>query len=54
MDKQAVESQLKPKATGKYATFLTLANDQSPVLYQVKDPETRQKLGTIKIPLNNN
>ena len=52
MDTQAVESQLKPKATGKYATFLTLANDQSPVLYQVKDPETRQKLGTIKIPLN--
>lgn len=52
MSNQAVENKLKSKATGNCVTFLRLANDQSPVLYQVKDPETRQKLGTIKIPLN--
>lgn len=53
MDSNGILSQLKPNATGKYATFLTLSNDQNPVLYQVHDPETREKLGTIKIPLNN-
>lgn len=36
----------------KSAAYFELANDQSPVLYQVKDPETSQKLGTIKIPLS--
>lgn len=53
MDSNGILSQLKPNATAKYATFLTLSNDQNPVLYQVHDPETREKLGTIKIPLNN-
>lgn len=53
MDSNGILSQLKPNATAKYATFLTLSNDQNTVLYQVHDPETREKLGTIKIPLNN-
>lgn len=53
MDSNGILSQLKPNATGKYATFLTLSNDQNPVLYQVHDPETREKLGTIKVQLNN-
>ena len=53
MDSNGILSQLKPNATAKYATFLTLSNDQNPVLYQVHDPETREKLGTIKVQLNN-
>ena len=54
LNSQGVENKVKPKSSIKSAAYFELANDQSPVLYQVKDPETRQKLGTIKIPLNNN
>ncbi|NUF98993.1 hypothetical protein GYW21_09560 [Lactobacillus mellis] len=43
---------MKPKSSIKSAAYSELANDQSPVLYQVKGPKTRQKLGTIKMPLN--
>lgn len=54
LNSQGVENKVKPKSSMKSAAYFELANDQSPVLYQVKDSETRQKLGTIKIPLNNN
>ena len=54
LNSQGVENKVKPKSSMKSAAYFELANYQSPVLYQVKDPETSQKLGTIKIPLNNN
>ena len=52
LNSQGVENKVKPKSSMKSAAYFELANDQSPVLYQVKDPETSQKLGTIKIPLS--
>lgn len=53
LNSQGVENKLKPKLSIKSAAYFELSNDQNPILYQVRDPETREKLGTIKIPLNN-
>lgn len=53
LNSQGVENKLKPKLSIKSAAYFELSNDQNPILYQIRDPETREKLGTIKIPLNN-
>lgn len=53
LNSQGVENKLKPKLSIKSAAYFELSNDQNPILYQVRDPKIREKLGTIKITLNN-
>lgn len=44
LNSQGVENKVKPKSSIKSAAYFELENDQLPVLYQVHDPETRQKI----------
>lgn len=53
LNKQGSDNKIKQGASLNAVTYYDLANDTNPLLYRVTDSVTGQKLGTIKIPLNN-